>query len=151
MLFPSEVFLFVFLPVVLILYYGLFRYWVPAKNIFLFIASLLFYAYGEPIYVFLMLAVIFINYILGILVDRFRESPVKAKAVLVLMVIADIGILGYFKYSDFLIGNINHVLGTQIPSPHVSLPIGISFFTFQAISYVIDVYRQKGEVQKNFL
>ena len=151
MLFPSEIFLFVFLPLVTILYYGIFVRWRTAKNIFLFFASLLFYAYGERIYIFLMLAVILIHYVLGILVDLFRESRIKSRFVLFLMVAVDVGILGYFKYSGFLIENINNLLGTDIPDVKAALPIGISFFTFQAISYVADVYRERGEVQKNFL
>ena len=151
MLFPSEIFLFVFLPLVTILYYGIFVRWRTAKNIFLFFASLLFYAYGERIYIFLMLAVILIHYVLGILVDLFRESRIKSRLILFLMIAADVGILGYFKYSGFLIENINNLLGTDIPDVKAALPIGISFFTFQAISYVADVYRKRGEVQKNFL
>lgn len=151
MLFPSEVFLFVFLPLVLILYYGIFRKWNMAKNVFLFFASLIFYAYGEPVYVFLMLLVILLNYLFGLLIERFHKDKGRSRSILVFMTIVDIGILGYFKYSDFLIQNINVVFGTNIPNVDVALPIGISFFTFQAISYVVDVYRGRGEVQKNFL
>lgn len=151
MLFPSEIFLFIFLPLVTILYYGIFVRWRTAKNIFLLFASLLFYAYGGRIYIFLMLVVILIHYVLGILVDLFRESRIKSRFVLFLMVAVDVGILGYFKYSGFLIENINHLLETDIPDVKAALPIGISFFTFQAISYVVDVYRERGEVQKNFL
>lgn len=151
MLFPSEVFLFVFLPLVVILYYGLFARWTTAKNIFLLFASLLFYAYGERVYIFLMLAVILIHYILGILVDLFRESRVRSRMILILMIVIDVGILGYFKYSGFLIENVNALFGTHFPDVKAALPIGISFFTFQAISYVADVYREKGEVQKNLL
>lgn len=151
MLFPSEVFLFVFLPLVLILYYGIFRKWNMAKNVFLFFASLIFYAYGEPVYVFLMLLVILLNYLFGLLIERFHKDKGRSRSILVFMTIVDIGILGCFKYSDFLIQNINVVFGTNIPNVDVALPIGISFFTFQAISYVVDVYRGRGEVQKNFL
>ena len=110
MLFPSEIFLFIFLPLVTILYYGIFVRWRTAKNIFLLFASLLFYAYGGRIYIFLMLAVILIHYVLGILVDLFRESRIKSRFVLFLMVAVDVGILGYFKYSGFLFENINHFI-----------------------------------------
>lgn len=148
MLFPSEIFLFLFLPIVTLLYYGIFIRNTLAKNIFLFIASLLFYAYGEPIYVFLMLAVIFIHYLFGLLVSKIH---ILQKFFIFLMVLIDIGILGYFKYADFLISIVNNFIPTKIEPIGVALPIGISFFTFQAISYVIDVYRGKGKVQTNFL
>lgn len=151
MLFPSEVFLFVFLPVVLILYFGIFRRWNMAKNIFLLFSSLIFYAYGEPVYVLLMIVVIFMHYFFGILVEVFRQDRRKACVVLTVMVLFDVGILGYFKYAGFLVENINVLMGTKIPVPEIALPIGISFFIFQAISYVADVYQGKGEVQTNFL
>lgn len=112
-------------------------------------ASLFFYAWGEPVYVFLMIAVIALNWMYGILVDRFRDEKGKAKIFLILMVATDLGILGWFKYSVFTLSNINRFLHLEIPVPAVILPIGISFFTFQAMSYVIDVYRGHGKVQKN--
>lgn len=149
MLFPSEVFLFVFLPVVLAIYYGLLRKTKNAKNIFLLVASLFFYAWGEPVYVFLMIATILLNYIYGLLVDAFREKKVAATIVLWLMVLTNIGILGWFKYSGFIASQVNRFLHLGIAEPNVLLPIGISFFTFQAMSYVIDVYRGNGKVQKN--
>lgn len=149
MLFPSEVFLFIFLPTVLIIYYVFLRKTKTAKNIFLLIASLFFYAWGEPIYVFLMIATILFNWIYGILVDKYREKEKLAKGYLILMVLTNIGILGWFKYSVFAFSNINRFFHTDIPVPKVLLPIGISFFTFQAMSYVIDVYRGRGKVQKN--
>lgn len=149
MLFPSEVFLFVFLPVVLAIYYGLLRKTKNAKNIFLLVASLFFYAWGEPVYVFLMIATILLNYIYGLLIDRFSDKAMIAKTVLWVMVFTNIGILGWFKYSGFIASQINRFLHLGIVEPKVALPIGISFFTFQAMSYVIDVYRGNGKVQKN--
>lgn len=149
MVFSSEIFLFVFLPFVLAIYYGLLRKTRKVKNIFLLVASLFFYAWGEPVYVFLMIGMIIINWIFGILADRLRDNKKAAIAVLALMVITDVGILGWFKYSTFTVLQINRFLHTEIQVPTVALPIGISFFTFQAMSYVIDVYRKDGKVQKN--
>lgn len=149
MLFPSEVFLFIFLPAVIVIYYALLRKTKRAKNIFLLIASLFFYAWGEPVYVFLMIGCIAFNWLMGILVDRFRDIKAARILLLVLMVGVNVGILGWYKYSEFTVLQINRFLGTNIPVPVVSLPIGISFFTFQAMSYVIDVYRKKGKVQYN--
>jgi alginate O-acetyltransferase complex protein AlgI len=149
MLFPSEVFLFVFLPAVLVVYYVFLRKTKALKNIFLLVASLFFYAWGEPTYVFLMIGSILFNWFFGILVDRFRDKKVLAKVCIFLMVLGNVAMLGWFKYSEFTVLQINRFLHTDIPVPEVALPIGISFFTFQAMSYVIDVYRQKGRVQYN--
>lgn len=149
MVFSSEIFLFVFLPCVLAVYYGLLRKTRRLKNIFLLAVSLFFYAWGEPLYVFLMIATIMLNWMFGIIVDRLRGSRRASKILLTLMVLTNVGILGWFKYSVFVILQINRFFHTEIPVPKVSLPIGISFFTFQAMSYVIDVYRGHGGVQKN--
>lgn len=149
MLFPSEVFLFVFLPVVLVVYYALLRKTKTLKNVFLLIASLFFYAWGEPIYVYLMIGSILFNWLMGILVDRFREKKWVTVLLFVLLVGVNIGVLGWYKYSEFTVLQINRFLHTNIPVPVVALPIGISFFTFQAMSYVIDVYRKRGRVQIN--
>lgn len=149
MLFPSEVFLFVFLPIVLVIYYGLLRKSVRLKNIFLLLVSLFFYAWGEPTYVFLMIGTILINYSFGVLVNHFKDNSTVSKVLMTFMVICNLSILGWFKYSEFVVLQINRFLHTQIPVPDVALPIGISFFTFQAMSYVIDVYRGNGKVQKN--
>ena len=149
MLFPSEVFLFVFLPIVVVVYYALLRKTKNIKNIFLLIVSLFFYAWGEPTYVFLMIGTILFNWLLGILVDKFRENkPIKI-GLFIMLIAFNIGILGWFKYSGFTVLQINRFLGTSIPVPVVPLPIGISFFTFQAMSYVIDVYRKQGKMQLN--
>ncbi len=148
MLFSSITFLFYFLPVVLVLYY-LFRWNVPIKNMILLAASLFFYAWGEPWFVFVMLASIVGNYVLALLVDRFREKKGVAKFIIFVTVVLNIGLLFVFKYLDFVIRNINQATDGNIPLLGLALPIGISFFTFQAMSYVIDVYRGNGEVQKN--
>ncbi|MBP3487862.1 MAG: MBOAT family protein [Roseburia sp.] len=147
MLFSSIVFLFYFLPVVLVLYY-LFRRWTPVKNAVLLAASLFFYAWGEPWFVLIMLASILINYVLALFVDRYRKKPI-VKLFLVLTVILNIGLLFVFKYLDFFLRNIGQALNRDLPLTNLTLPIGISFFTFQALSYVVDVYRENGKVQKN--
>lgn len=149
MLFPSETFLFVFLPFVLAVYYIFLRKTKEAKNIFLLAASLLFYAWGEPVYVFLMIGTILLNWGYGIAVHHFEKKKGIARAVLTLMVFTNVGILAWFKYSVFVMLQVNRFLHTEFPIPEVALPIGISFFTFQAMSYVFDVYRKKGEVQYN--
>ena len=149
MLFPSNVFLFVFLPIVIGVYYGLLRKHLTAKNLFLLAASLFFYAWGEPKYVFLMIATIILNYLFGLAVDYFKEKKNIAKLFLIAMVLTNVGILGWFKYSGFVVSQVDRFLNLNIPVPVVALPIGISFFTFQAMSYVIDVYRGDGKVQKN--
>ena len=149
MLFPSEVFLFVFLPVTLTVYYAFLRKTKMLKNVFLLLASLFFYAWGEPMYVYLMMGSIVFNWFMGILIERFREKKWAAAFLLVLLVAVNIGVLGWYKYSEFTVLQINRFLHTDIPVPVVALPIGISFFTFQAMSYVIDVYRKRGKVQKN--
>lgn len=149
MLFPSEVFLFVFLPFVLVIYYGLLRKNVALKNIFLLIASLFFYAWGEPKYVFLMIATILFDWFYGILLDKVRDNKIPARIIMFLMVATNLSILGYYKYSGFAVSQVNRFLHTEFAIPQVILPIGISFFTFQAMSYAIDVYRGHGKVQKN--
>ena len=144
MVFSSVVFLFVFLPCVFLLYLV-----IPSlrlKNLLLTVMSLLFYAYGEPVYVGLMMISAFINYIFGLLVKKVAA----AKIVVAMAVLVNIGMLGVFKYSGFIIENVNQLLGSEIPMPKIALPIGISFFTFQALSYVIDVYRKEVDVQRDF-
>ena len=135
MVFSSLEFLCVFLPVVLILYSivpGL-----RVKNALLIISSLAFYAYGEPVYVLLMLGSVLVNYVLAIYVGRLVHNPMLKKAIMVLDIMANLGVLAVFKYADFFIGTINDVCKTDIPLPQITLPIGISFFTFQALSYVL--------------
>ena len=144
MLFSSSIFLYIFLPCVLIAYYGPLRS-MRARNVLLLIASLLFYAWGEPVYVFLMLLSIAVNYALGLVQAGTRHK----KPVLVLTVIFNLGVLFHFKYLGFAVENLNALLGTGLRVPQIELPIGISFFTFQAMSYGIDVYRGQTEVQRN--
>ena len=147
MLFSSSVFLFIFLPAVLLGYYLLRGQ--RARNLLLLGASLLFYAWGEPVYVFLMLFSICANYLLGRGIDAKRGGG--RKTLLILAVVLNLGLLFVFKYLNFTIGNLNALLGLHIPPVELSLPIGISFFTFQALSYCIDVYRGTAEVQRNIL
>ncbi|MGN1127152.1 MAG: MBOAT family O-acyltransferase [Ruminococcus sp.] len=149
MLFASTVFIFAFLPAVLLLYYVVLKKFRTAQNILLLVASLLFYAWGEPKYVLIMILSIIMNYIFGLLVDKFRSSKVKSRLVIALTVVFNLGVLYIFKYLMFTIENINSIAGLHLSVPNIVLPIGISFFTFQAMSYVIDVYREKGEAQKN--
>lgn len=143
MLFTSISFLYYFLPVVLILYFVVPK---KAKNVILLIASLIFYFYGEPKYIFLMLAEIIIAYFGAILIDKYKN-----KKVLILILTIHLGLLGIFKYADFTIKNINFLFKSQIPLLKLALPIGISFYTFQIISYIVDVYNGKVKVQKSFI
>ena len=149
MLFASTVFIFEFLPAVLLLYYVVLKKFRTAQNILLLVASLLFYAWGEPKYVLIMILSIIVNYLFGLLVDKFRQSKAKSRLVIALTVVFNLGVLYIFKYLMFTIENINSIAGLHLSVPNIVLPIGISFFTFQAMSYVIDVYREKGEAQKN--
>ena len=139
------VFLWVFLPAVILL--ALIFRKRKTQNIILLLASLLFYAWGEPRYIFLLLFSICINWLFGILMDHDRQH---AKCYLILSVIANLSLLGYFKYTNFAMRTLR-AFGIPAPETNVVLPIGISFFTFQAMSYVIDLYRGKYKVQKNIL
>lgn len=145
MVFSSMVFLCVFLPAAFCLH--LLLPGMRAKNFLLVVASLVFYAYGEPIYVILLVASSAGNYILARLTG---ECPKIRKLTMTLAVVINLGLLVILKYSGFLVETFNSVTGAGIPVPHVRMPIGISFFTFQALSYVIDVYRGDASVQKNF-
>ena len=139
MLFASTVFIFAFLPAVLLLYYVVLKKFRTAQNILLLVASLLFYAWGEPKYVLIMILSIIVNYLFGLLVDKFRASKTKSRLVIALTVVFNLGVLYIFKYLMFTIENINSITGLHLSVPNIVLPIGISFFTFQAMSYVIDV------------
>lgn len=121
------------------------------RNLFLLIVSLVFYAWGEPKYVFLMIFSILVNYIFGRLMDKHRENKKRLKLMLVLSVVIDIGLLSVFKYTDFIITNVNAIFGANFDLLNIALPIGISFYTFQAMSYTIDVYRNDVRVQKNLI
>ncbi len=150
MVFSSIEFLFYFLPVTLIGYFIL-RRWRRAANVFLSVMSLGFYAFGAPKFFPIMMASIVINWLFGLWVDRARDDRKQAKLAITLMVIFNLGLLGVFKYLMFLLTSLNQWTGLKLPVPQITLPIGISFFTFQAMSYVIDVYRGKGKVQKNLM
>lgn len=163
MLFSSMIFIWIFLPVV----------WVgnlilqkingnATANILLLVASVFFYAWGEPVYVLLMLTSIFINWVSGLFLGNVEVQPenngaqnyhgtIYRRIVLAISVALNLGILGYFKYAGMLVGTINALAGTELEDPEIVLPIGISFFTFQALSYVIDVYRGDCRVQRNVL
>lgn len=148
MLFSSTTFLFFFLPLVLIIYYNPFVQNRIFHNVFLLLASVFFYAWGEPIYVILMLLSISVNYLLGIFVENFRGTSYE-KMPIVVAVVFNVGILFLFKYLRFFCENLMLLSGKEWDLPNIVLPLGISFYTFQAMSYVIDVYRKKGEVQRN--
>ncbi|MDE5834521.1 MAG: MBOAT family protein, partial [Ruminococcus sp.] len=120
-----------------------------AKNIVLIIFSLLFYAWGEPVYVFLMIFSAFVNYIAGIIIGKHKDTKIDTFAT-AFAVIYDFAMLGIFKYSGFIVRNINSLFSTDIPVPNIILPIGISFYTFQTVSYVIDCHWETIKVQKKF-
>ena len=143
MLFTSISFLYYFLPIVLIIYFIM-----PNKyrNFILFISSMFFYFYGEPKYIILMLLEIFIAYFGAIIIDK-----TKNKTIFIFTILIHVLLLCFFKYTDFLITNINSIFKTNISLLRISLPIGISFYTFQIISYVVDVYKGKVSVQKSFI
>ncbi|MFI3326573.1 MAG: hypothetical protein R3Y35_10435 [Clostridia bacterium] len=139
MLFSSSVFLFLFLPCVLFIYYVLLRKSRNSQNIFLALVSLCFYAWGEPYFVLIMIASIMFNWWFAILIDKFRSNKSKSKIIIVAMLSVNLGIMFVFKYLMFTLENINSIFNSGISVPSIALPIGLSFFTFQAISYVIDV------------
>ena len=143
MLFSSMVFLWIFLPIVFCGYHLLKDQY---KNIWLLVASLIFYSWGEPAYIFLMLFSIIVNYLLGIWMDRYA----KKKIVLIVAIIFNLMILGYFKYFSSMMGALNGLIGKElIQVKTIILPLGISFYTFQIMSYIIDLYRGEIKVQKN--
>lgn len=155
MVFSSAVFLFVFFPIVLILYF------LPVikdtqkdlkkKNIILFLSSLVFYAWGEPIYIVLMLISIFFNYNLGIDIEKHMDAHKKAKALMCFGVVFNLFMLGFFKYSGFLVENFANIFDMEIKYNPLPLPVGISFYTFQILSYVIDVYKGEVKAQHSFV
>lgn len=147
MIFSSPTFLFIFLPLVFLLNLAIKR--VQVKNIVLIVFSLLFYAWGEPIYVLLMVASSFANYLLALLMDR-SETKKQKKLYVIVTVVLNIGVLVFFKYSNLFIDTINSIAHINIPGIAAAMPVGISFFTFQAMSYVLDVYFGKINVQRNF-
>lgn len=149
MLFSSITFLFMFLPIVMAVYYLVPH--IMMKNIVMLIASLLFYAWGEPLYVVLMILSIVINYFCGQDIKYHEDDPAGAKRSMILAIVVNLLILGFFKYYGFLVESLNVILPFDIPYRELPLPIGISFYTFQAISYILDVYWKKAESQKNII
>ena len=147
MLFSGIPFLYCFLPVVMLLYFLVPRGW---KNAVLLLFSLIFYAWGEPGYVLLMLAAIVTFYLCGLAIGRGKTRGEK-RFFLILSIVLGLGALGVFKYADFLLGSVNTVTGLSLPLPGLALPIGISFYTFQCISYTVDVYRGRTEPQRNLI
>jgi alginate O-acetyltransferase complex protein AlgI len=150
MVFSSLLFLFYFLPAVLLLYFLVPK---KLKNALLLTVSLFFYAWGEPVYVIIMIAVIVIDYLHGLWIQRMRDSgrPKAARFALVLCLVINLGILAFFKYADFIIDNINLIPSVSIPLLGISLPIGVSFYIFQSLSYTIDVYRGDVKAQPNII
>ena len=146
MVFSSLTFLFAFLPVTLIVYYLAPK---RAKNVVILISGLVFYAWGEPIYVLAMIASTFIDYTAGRIIAKYDDKPKIRLACLIVSLVMNLGLLGTFKYLGFLIDSANAWFGLSIPNPDLPLPIGISFFTFQSMSYTIDLYRRNIKVQKN--
>ena len=147
MVFSSLFFIFFFMPIFLIIYYL-----VPnkIKNIILLIFSLLFYSWGEPIYIVLLLFSSVVDYSNGYFINKFKDSKVKTRFFLILSIVINLSLLGVFKYSNFIISNLN-LLGLKISSNSLALPLGISFFTFQTMSYSIDVYKGNIKYEKNFI
>ena len=149
MVFSSLIFLFVYLPIVLGVYYLVPRRF---RNAFLLFANIIFYGWGEPVYILLMAVCTFINYLCGYLIGKYRDRKNKAKLFLVLSIVASLGLLAVFKYTGFVASLLKMLPGLGgIMVPVIPLPVGISFYTFQSMSYTIDVYRNEAKVQKNFV
>lgn len=146
MVFSSIPFLFYFLPCVLVLYFAVPR---KLKNLVLLCSSLFFYGWGEPKFVFVMLLTVLQGYLFGILIEK--SGGRRAKVYLAVSAVFSLGLLGYCKYADFFIENFNAVTGLSVPLLKVTLPIGISFYTFQILSYIVDVYRREVPAQRNFV
>ncbi|GJM80530.1 hypothetical protein HMSSN139_30260 [Paenibacillus sp. HMSSN-139] len=148
MVFSSLIFLFQFLPATLIVYYLS-----PPKlrNAVLLAASLVFYAWGEPFYVFVMLFSTLFNYAVGLMVEKHRERPGIANGLLIGSLIVNLGVLFFFKYAGFVAENLNRLLHLHLQTADLPLPLGISFYAFQTMSYVIDVYRRKVTAQRNLI
>ncbi len=156
MVFSSTTFLFAFLPATLILYYlPIFEkgneLQIKARNFILCAASLFFYAWGEPVYLFLMLISIYFNFNIGLDLDRHKNTNIHKKLILFFALVFNLGVLSFFKYYDFAVETINEIFSLEIATKELALPIGISFYTFQIISYIVDVYRRKSNVQEKLI
>ncbi|MBR6917960.1 MAG: MBOAT family protein [Clostridia bacterium] len=148
MVFSSLEFLFLYFAISIFIYFAVPLKW---RNAVLLVVSLVFYGWGEPVYVFLMIGTILIDYVCGYLTDKYktRGNIKAARAAMIAAIVSNLLLLGFFKYWNFIIDNVNSLFSLSIKTVSVSLPIGISFYTFQALSYVIDVYRSDARVQKN--
>jgi len=149
LVFSSLMFLFIFLPITLLFYYA--SRGITIRNVILLISSLIFYAWGEPVYIIIMILTTIFDYMAGIIIDKLQNRPRAMKGVLVASIIVNLGILGFFKYYGFLTDNLNKFFSLNISDLGLPLPVGISFYTFQAMSYVIDVYWGNVPVQKNLI
>lgn len=149
MYFSSLIFLFLYLPLVLLCYYII---PVKARNFFLLLVNLVFYGWGEPVFIVIMLISITVNYICGLFIEKYRNNERRSKALVALSVIISLGLLGIFKYTNFLTGLLRQIpFLSFLPKTNIALPIGISFYTFQAMSYTIDVYRGDTRAQKSLV
>ncbi len=150
MVFSSIFFIFTFLPITLICYY---LSPIFLRNSIFLISSLIFYAWGEPVYIFLMIFSIFINYLLGICLNylNIKQHYKTRLFIFISAIILNISLLVFFKYYDFFVTNINLIFKLSIPYKHLALPIGVSFYTFQILSYIIDVYKENVDVQENLI
>ena len=148
MVFSSLEFMFLYFPVVLLLYFITPLKW---RNATLFLTSLIFYGWGEPLYVFLMLFTITVDYFLGFMVGKYRETNRRrAKGYMIAAIVINLAILGFFKYANLALDTVATLTGAKVAHLNVALPVGISFYTFQALSYVIDVYRMDANAQRNY-
>lgn len=151
MLFSSIIFIFYFLPVVLALYYLTPKRYLNIRNIILLIASLIFYSWGEPVYVFLMIYSAFFNYFMALQIAKSKHHGGTGKGNMLFTLVVNLFILCFFKYFGFLMDTINGILGTNLHYTALALPIGISFYTFQALSYIFDVYRDRVKPQYSLI
>ena len=148
MRFSSLPFLFGFLPITLAIYFAVPLRW---RNLAVLLTSLVFYGWGEPVYISIMVLSILIDYTHGLLVEKYRSRDKLARWFVAESVLLNLGLLGFFKYWDFFAANLSLIPGVSIPTLGLPLPIGISFFTFQTMSYTIDVYRQDAPAQRNMV
>ena len=147
MVFSSLTFLLIFLPTLYCMYFGIHN--IKLKNYILLIFSLIFYGWGEPVYIILMILSIIITYISALLLERYKKQNNVKKIIFIISLIILLSSLLFFKYYNFIVININTLFNINITKTNLPLPIGISFYTFQAISYLVDVYMQKTKTQKN--
>ena len=148
MVFSSLTFLFAYLPITLLLYFLVPLKW---RNLVLLVVSLFFYGWGEPVYITIMFVSIVIDYTHGLLVEKYRDNDKKARWFVGQSVVFNLLLLGFFKYWDFLAANLSLLPGVRLPQLNIPLPIGISFFTFQTMSYTIDVYRRDAPAQRSII